>query len=88
MFFFRACIKEDVVLTFLILGFIFDHIFGPKKDKIFCPVFVFRRGMPNAICDLVLYLQSEGLNISRVYPGIIPFQCLKAAFACSILPCR
>ena len=57
-------IKEDDVLTFLILEFILDHIFGPKKDKLFCPVFVFRRGMSNAICDLVLYQQSKGLNIS------------------------
>ena len=47
-----------------VLGSILDHIFGPKKDKLFCPVFVFRRGMSNAICDLVLYLQSEGLNIT------------------------
>ena len=58
-----------------------DHIFGPKKDKLFCPVFVFRRGMSNAICDLVLYLQSEGLNISRVYPGTVLFQYLKTVFA-------
>ena len=56
--------KEDDVLTFLILGSILDHIFGPKKDTLFCPVFVFRRDISNAICDLVLYLQSEGLNIS------------------------
>ena len=42
----------------------FEPYFWPKKDKLFCPVFVFRRGMSNAICDLVLYLQSEDLNIS------------------------
>ena len=76
-FFLIACIKEDDVLTFLILGPILDHIFGPKKDKLFCPVFVFRRGMSNAICDLVLHLQSEGLNISWICPGTIPFQYLK-----------
>ena len=76
-----ACIKEDDVLTFLILGPILDHIFGPKKDKFFCPVFVFRRGMSNAICDLVLYLQSEVLNMSWIYPGTIPFQYLKTVFA-------
>ena len=64
----------------LILGLILDHIFGPKKDKLFCPVFVFRRGMSNAICDLVLYLQSEGLNVSWIYPGTIPFQYLKKVF--------
>ena len=33
---------------------ILDHIFGPEKDKLFCPVFVFHRGMSNAICVLVL----------------------------------
>ena len=45
---------EAVVLTFLILGFILDHIFGHKKDNPFCPVFVFR-SMSNAICDLEFY---------------------------------
>ena len=76
-----ACIKEDDVLTFLILGPILDHIFDPKKDKLFCPVLVFCRGMPNAICDLVLYLQSEGLNISWTYSGTTSFQNLKTVFA-------
>ena len=56
--------KEDDVLTFFILGSMLDLSFGPKKDKLFCLVIAFRRGMSNAICDLVLYLQSEGLNIS------------------------
>ena len=56
--------KEDDILTFLILGSILDYIFDPKKDKLSPSVFVFGRGMSNAICDLVLYLQSEGLNIS------------------------
>ena len=49
---------------------ILDYIFGPKKDKLFCPVFVFCRDMSNANCDLVLYLQSEGLNISLIKNGI------------------
>ena len=81
MFFLISCIKEDQVVTFLILGPILDHIFVPKEDKLFCPVFVFRRGMSSAICDLVLYLQSEGLNISWIYPGTTPFQYLKTVFA-------
>ena len=63
------------------LGPILDHIFGPKKDKLFCPVFFFCRGMSNAICDLVLCLQSEGLNILWIYPRTIPFQYLKTVFA-------
>ena len=78
IFFSKACIKEGNVLTFLILGPILDHIFGPK---LFCPVFIFRRSMLNAICNLVVYLQSEGLNISWTYPGTIPFQYLKTVFA-------
>ena len=40
IFFFRACIKENVVLTFLILDFFFGYIFGPKKDKLFWPVLI------------------------------------------------
>ena len=56
--------KEAVVLTLLALGFIFDHIFGPKKYKLICPVVVFCRVTYNVVCDLVLCRQSEGLNIS------------------------
>ena len=73
--------KVADVLTSLMLGPILDNIFGPKKDKFFCPVFVFRRGMSNAICDLVLYLQSEGLNISWIFLGTVPFKYLKTVFA-------
>ena len=60
----RAC------LTFFLLGFVFDDIFGPNKDYLFCLVFValyFCRHMSNAICDLVVYLKSDGLNISWIY---------------------
>ena len=64
----------------MILGPILDHNFGPKKDKLFCPLFVFRRGMSNAICVLVLYLQSKDINISWIYPGTISFQYLKTIF--------
>ena len=44
--------KEAVALAFLILEFIFNHIFGRQKDKLFCPVFLLRKGMSNVICDL------------------------------------
>ena len=63
-FFVIGCIKEDDVLRFLIVGPILDNIFGPKEHKLFGPVFVFRRGVFNASCDVVLYLQGEDLNIS------------------------
>ena len=68
-------------LRFLMTRFILDHIFGPKKDKLFCTVFVFRRDMPNVISDLALYLQSEGLNTSLIYPRTIPLRYLKTVFA-------
>ena len=60
---------------------ILAHIFYPKKDKPFCPVFVFCRVMSNAICDFALYLQTEGSNYSWIYPGTVPFQYLKAVTA-------
>ena len=61
-YFLRACIKKSDVLTFLILRTIFDHL-CPTRDRLLCSVFVFRRGKSSITCDLVLYLQSEGLNI-------------------------
>ena len=47
-------------------GFIFDDIFGPKKNDLFCPVFVFHRGMPIGILKYILYFKNEGLNISWI----------------------
>ena len=64
----------------MILGFFLDRIFDNKKDKLFCFVFAFCRGRFSAIFDLVLYLQSEGLNISWIYLGAITFQYLKTVF--------
>ena len=55
---------EQKSRAFFILGSILDHIIDPKRDKLFWRVTVFPRGMSNAICDLVLYLKSEGLKIS------------------------
>ena len=43
-----------------------------RKIRFFCSVFVFRRDTSNAILDLVLYLYSEGLNISWKYTSTIP----------------
>ena len=66
--------KKDIVLTLLILGFIFDNIIP------FLPVFVFHKSISNTICDIVLYLQSESLNISLIYPGTILFWYSKTIF--------
>ena len=41
----------------------------------------FHRSMSIAIYDLVLYLQSEELNISWIYSGAILFQYLQKVFA-------
>ena len=35
----KICITEVTVSNFLILRFIFDHIFGSEKDKLIFPVF-------------------------------------------------
>ena len=48
------------------LGLIFDDIFGPKKNDLFCPVFVFHRGMSIGILKYILYFKNEGLNISWI----------------------
>ena len=69
--------KEVVVFTFLVLRLVLVHILGPRKDKVRCPVLVFRRGISNAICDLVLYLLYGGLKVSLIYDGAIPLQYLK-----------
>ena len=74
--FFEACINK-AVFEHLILWFIFNHIFGPEKDKHFFTIIAFRRDMSSPICDLALYTQSEGLNISWIYLDIILFQYLK-----------
>ena len=61
--------------------FIFEltlfQIFGPRNDILFCPLIVLQRGISNAMCDLVLSLFSESINISFRYDGAIPFQYLK-----------
>ena len=59
--------SKNTLFDISFLGFAFDKSFGPKKDYLFCLVFVIRRLMPNAICDLVLYFESEGLNIPWIY---------------------
>ena len=46
------------------LVLIFDDILGPKKSDLFCPVFVFHRGMLIGILKYMLYFKNEGLNIS------------------------
>ena len=48
------------------LRFIFGNIFGPKKNDLFCPVFVFQRGMSIGMLKYILYFKNEGLNISWI----------------------
>ena len=46
------------------LGLIFGDIFGPKKNDLFYPAFVFHRGMPIGILKYIPYFKNEGLNTS------------------------
>ena len=41
--------KKDNALRCLILVLMFEQISGPKKENLFCLVFAFCRGIPNAI---------------------------------------
>ena len=70
---FRACVKEAILFIFLVRLTLF-HIFGPRKDKVCCPV-------SNANWYLVLYLLYDNLNISSIFDGTIPFQYLKTLLA-------
>ena len=47
-----------------LLRFIFDDIFGPKKKDLFCPAFVFQRGMSIGMLKYILCFKNEGLYIS------------------------
>ena len=44
-----------VCLTFLLLGFIFDDILGPKNDYLFCLVYISILALKNGICNTVFY---------------------------------
>ena len=68
--------KEAIVFTLLVLWLILVHIFGPRKDKAYYPVFAFCRGISNVICFMVLYFLYECLNI-LIYDGTILFEYLK-----------
>ena len=63
--FLSLCVKQFVVLTVFKSLLILDHILGPRNDILFWPKAVFRRGISNAICDLVLYLFEEGVKILK-----------------------
>ena len=54
-----------------------DHSLGPRNEILFFPIVVFRRGISNASCGLVLYLLKEGLKISSKQNGVSWFQNLK-----------
>lgn len=59
----------------------FSIYFGTRKDKTCCPVSFLCRDISNAICDLVLYLLSDGWNMSWIFDGTIPFLYLKIEVA-------
>ena len=47
-----------------LLRFIVDDIFGPKKNDLFCPAFVFQRVMSIGMLKYILCFKNEGLYIS------------------------
>ena len=54
------------------------HIFGLSENILFCPTFVFLRGMSNSNNDLVLYLLNEGANMPLTLPApCISESCIK-----------
>ena len=59
-------------LTLLLLRFIFDRIFDPKKVDFFALYLFPVEFMSNATCDLVLFLKSKGFNILK-YTDTVPF---------------
>ena len=61
--FFKSWIKVAVVLTAFKLLLVLDHTLGPRND-FFAQFAIFRRGISNAICDLVLHLLKESAKIS------------------------
>ena len=83
MLFFKACIKEDIFLTFLILGFILTIFFTLIKISLFAQSLCFVE-----VCAMstVIYLQMKSLNISWICTGKIPFQYLKTVFAIQYSP--
>ena len=53
-------LMRELMMISILIGYILDHIFDLKKDNLICFIFVFDRGMSNGICDLIVYLKSEG----------------------------
>ena len=70
--FFKRCVKA-VAAVFMFLF----QIFGPRNGIFFCPLIVLQSGISNVICDLVLWLFTEGINISFRQDDAIPCQYLK-----------
>ena len=55
--------KEAVLAAVFMFELNLFHIFGPRNDILFCPLIVLQSGIFNAICDLVFWFFSEGINI-------------------------
>ena len=75
LFTFKVFLK--FLLRARILSTVFLHTFSPRKSNACCAVFVFHGGISNVICDLVLYLLHERLNIPSTNDSTMPFHHLK-----------
>lgn len=69
MVFFRAHVKEAIVLIFFVPEFIFDHFLN--NILFFCPVYVHHRGISNLIWDLVLIY---GVKVKTFHEYILVIQ--------------
>ena len=69
------------------LRFIFEDIFGPKKNDLFCHAFVFQRDMYIAMLKYILYFKNEGLNILWIsrYNSILGLKKMVFTIQCSTL---
>ena len=75
----KSCVKKAASVAAFTVGFDLFQIFGPRNDRLFSPSFVLQSCLSNKICDLVLQLFREEINMPFRYDDAIPFQNLKTS---------
>ena len=73
MFIFGKCIKEAVVLTFLILRFVFERIFSPEKINFFTLHFLFAEVclIPSVILHYICRVKGQTLHEFVLYNSVL-----------------
>ena len=77
--FFKPCMKETIVAAVFIFELIRD--LWIKKYLFFWPLFVLRKGISGAICNLVLQLLKESMNKLLRQDGVLSQYLKKVAEA-------